>query len=379
MARIISTPYYSKRIGGLARGCELCVQGRKLVLFITGLCGRKCWYCPLSEQKKQKDVTYANEWPTSKLSDIIKEAELCEAKGAGITGGDPFLRVGRAVRVIKALKKRFGPGFHIHLYAILESITDKKLNAFCSAGLDEIRFHPDIVSDAAWHKIRLAEKYSWDIGIEIPIVPGLGRQTWRLIDFFSKHVDFINLNELEICETNSAELLRRGLRPKSRLSSGVSGSEALANKLLIYCIKKGIRAHYCTTTLKDKVQMARRIKLRAKNVKEKFDCVDSDGMLVRGAIYLPSLAPGVGYRKMLAQLNSSKSVATALQKARRRVICKLQIPGNIVKVDGKKLRLVTAAGIVARFSGQLKALGLVPTVVREYPTYDALEMSIDFL
>ena len=96
--KIVGTGYYSRKIGSLSRGCRLCVQGRKLVLFVTGLCPRHCSYCPVSDKKYQQDVTYANEWPTAKVSDIIEEARLCSSKGAGFTGGDPLvkLEIGRA-------------------------------------------------------------------------------------------------------------------------------------------------------------------------------------------------------------------------------------------------------------------------------------------
>src|SRR3989344_2290645 len=101
------TRFFSWKSGELAKGCQQCVQGRKLVLFVTGVCPRKCFYCPLADTKKDLDVIYANEWKLKDENDtdaIIKEARLTEAKGAGITGGDPFSRIDRTVSYIKLLK-----------------------------------------------------------------------------------------------------------------------------------------------------------------------------------------------------------------------------------------------------------------------------------
>ena len=61
------TPYHSYKIGTLSKGCQLCVKGSKLVLFLTGLCPRSCYYCPISDKKYKKDVTYADEWPTNNI------------------------------------------------------------------------------------------------------------------------------------------------------------------------------------------------------------------------------------------------------------------------------------------------------------------------
>ena len=81
------TKYYSWNSGKLPKGCQLCVKGEKLVLFITGLCPRNCFYCPISDQKYKKDVIYADEWLVKKEEEIIEEARLIGAKGAGIKAG----------------------------------------------------------------------------------------------------------------------------------------------------------------------------------------------------------------------------------------------------------------------------------------------------
>src|SRR3990167_11191199 len=70
------TSYYSFANGTLPPGCQMCVQGRKLVLFVTGLCPRSCYFCPLSEQKFHKDVMYANERPITELKEIIERTKI---------------------------------------------------------------------------------------------------------------------------------------------------------------------------------------------------------------------------------------------------------------------------------------------------------------
>ena len=389
--KIQKTPFKSYKIRGLAKGCNQRVKGEKLVMYITGICNRGCFYCPLSEQKSGKDVVFANEWDTGfekgELNDeqfdiIVKEAELTEAKGCGITGGDPLLVNERTCKVIKKLKKRFGDEFHIHLYTSLKNITEEKLNDLYKAGLDEIRFHPDFNNEKEWSKIDLASKFDWDIGVEIPVIPEFEEQTKKMIDFLNKKIKFLNLNELELSDTNACHLTEHGYVSKNDLSYGVKGSEALAIKLMQYVLDKGhgFKVHYCTCALKDGIQMANRIKKRAKNVAHKFDKITKEGMLIRGVIYLEDYLPGFSYAEKLKKISDGerKKVVSELVIVKDELVSKFSIGKNSIIIDEYKLRLLCSEKIAKKLGKKLKK-GLKAAVVEEYPTHDGFEVEVRFI
>jgi pyruvate formate-lyase activating enzyme-like uncharacterized protein len=390
------TRYYSWKTGSMAKGCKLCVAGCKTVVFITGLCSKHCFYCPISEKKYGKDVIYINEWPTRKIGDLIKEIELCSSKGVGITGGDPLVKIDRTIDFIKRLKKRFGTKFHVHLYTPLNLVNEKNLERLYGSGLDEIRFHPDIVDNKLWGRIMLAGKYKWDVGVEIPAMPGKEKETKKLIDFLEGKVDFLNINELEYSDTNASYLKGHGFKTKDKLSYGIKGSEELAFRLLKYCSGKIKNVHYCTAKLKDKVQLAKRIKRRAGNIAKPFDIVSKDGILMRGAIYLKELRPSFSYHSILKKINTKKrnKIIKRLNKIKDQLKKDFKIKKNLIEIDKIKLRILTSVEIVNRIKdeinisflenvdmdgGFLGDKGLFLAVVEEYPTYDQFELSVDFL
>ncbi len=380
--KISKTPYFSLKIGTLAKGCQHCVKGEKLVLFVTGICPRNCAYCPISDKKHQKDVTYADEWPTSEIQDIIKEAELCDSKGAGFTGGDPLVKINRTASYIKALKKRFGKKFHIHLYTSFNLASEENLKMLHDAGLDEIRFHPDIDDDRLWHRIENARRFNWDIGIEIPAIPGKLKNTFKLMDFFNGKIKFLNINELEVSDAEANKLSELGFAAKEYLSYGVKGSDEMSMSLLKHAEKNcDYSVHYCTAKLKDKVQLSKRIARRAKSVKKKFDIMNKDGTLTRGVIYLPFLTPSFGYDYKVKGLNSKQRsfILNKLKLAKSHIHTAYGVPAELMLVDDSRMRLLTNAGVVQHLSKEIIKMGLKPAIVTEYPTWDALIVELDWL
>ncbi|MFH1409081.1 MAG: radical SAM protein [Nanoarchaeota archaeon] len=380
---IQKTPYHSWKTGSLIKGCRECVQGKKMVLFITGLCDRHCFYCPVADTKNQKDVLFANEWDTGfdgrltkRVKDIIiKEAELTEASGAGITGGDPLKVTNRVCSIIRLLKKRFGKQFHIHLYTPLQYVTKSTLKKLHLAGLDEIRFHPFVWGDKELYKIGWANKFSWKVGVEIPAIPGYEEKMKALMRNLKGKITFMNLNELEISDTNAQGLVKRHYVTKDNISYGVKGSEELAKRLLKFSVDKKLHysVHYCTCKLKDAVQMAQRLKRRAKNAAMPFDEITDEGMLIRGVIYPEETKPDFGYRKKL------KAIPTAKKKALLKKLTPLTKQFSNAFLDEEKIRLIVPLDELKQKSASLKKQGFTTAKVEEYPTYDGFEVEIEFL
>lgn len=261
-----------------SRGCILCHQGAKLVLFVTGRCSRTCWYCPLSRERKGLDVVYANDRQVHAPEDIIEEAKAMDALGTGITGGEPLLMPERVIEYCTLLKERFGKEHHIHLYTGLapDEATLMRLRGL----VDEIRFHPP---QELWHRIcetgyaraaTAAREMGFETGIEVPALPGLEGLASIL-----PLIDFLNINELEWGEHCAAAMRERGLEPEDGVHNAVRGSRQWAEGLCSHD-----RVHWCSSVFKDSVQLRERLKRIARTTARPFDEVTDDGTVVYGVL-----------------------------------------------------------------------------------------------
>ncbi|HIJ11585.1 TPA: radical SAM protein [Candidatus Woesearchaeota archaeon] len=371
--------HHSYNTKELPKGCQYCVKGEKVVLFVTGKCPRKCYFCPVSDHKFGNDVIYANERDVKSFDDIVKEAKVMDAKGAGITGGDPLMKLERTCEYITKLKEMFGKEFHIHLYTSLNLVTEKTLQQLYDAGLDEIRFHFDLDDTKFWDRVTLARKHDWDVGVEIPCIPNKEKEMREMIDFIHDKVQFVNLNELEVADNELSKLNEMGYKVKDRLSYGVQDSVQAGVRLIQYGKEKGysLGIHLCTAKLKDSVQLANRLQREAEGMKKPFDLVDSEGMLTRGAVYLPELCPGFGYREKLKEIDSP--IMEKLEKLYDEIKEDCQLQENELFLDRKKPRLLLSVKNTKLYKEILKEMGLKVAIVTEYPTADQLEMEVEFL
>lgn len=266
-------------VAEMPRGCEICLKGAKLVLFLTGVCDKSCFYCPLSERRRGLDVVFADEVEVERDLDVVLEARSIDAEGTGVTGGDPILRVDRVVKYVRLLKGFFGEGHHVHLYTSGKHVTRDILIQLRSAGVDELRFHPD---KRDWVKIAMAKEAGFVVGAEMPAIPDGEYQLRDLVDYLdSVGADFLNLNELEFCPQNALQLKQRGyVLDKERMAS-VKGSEEVALAVVRWASENGkeVPIHYCPSSVKDSIQTRLRLFRRGRNVAKPYEIVDADGLI----------------------------------------------------------------------------------------------------
>lgn len=246
------------------------------MLFITGLCSRTCWYCPLSSKRKDKDVIYANEHLISSPDEMLIVADKMTALGTGITGGEPFLVPDRLSLFARALKERFGSNHHIHLYSGIAP-QEEELKRIIGL-VDEIRLHPphdiwlSILHSPYYEAIKKAKSFGFSIGIEVPSLPGI-EAFIPILD----ELDFFNINELEWGDSNARFLREHGYELRGDVSNAVKGGKESVSNILAYP-----KVHWCSSDFKDRVQLRQRLQRIAANTARSFDEITPDGTIIYG-------------------------------------------------------------------------------------------------
>lgn len=360
------------------KGCRYCDRGTKMVLYLSGICSEDCFYCPLSEEKKNRDVIFANERSVEGddwQDQILEEAGRMDALGTGITGGDPMLFVERTSTIIRTLKSEFGNKHHVHLYTT-GRFSPEDLKAVVESGLDEIRFHPNI---AIWKQFRFlgvdseegdpmdalsihdmifeARRNSISVGLEIPSVvdPKNGGSIYSeglywLLDYAAREgLDFVNVNELEASHTNMDTFARLGYELIGD-SMAVDGSLDLAARTIKKVRNKNPDAptvfHICSSVFKDSVQLRNRLIRTANRVARPFEVPTDDGTLVRGLI--------VG-----------DDIGSILVELRER----FDVPDELISLEG--MQIIVAPWVLEEIGRFLKGDCYLSEI---YPTWDALEV-----
>ncbi|MDD1675173.1 MAG: radical SAM protein [Methanomicrobiales archaeon] len=265
-----------------SRGCRLCQQGAKLVLFITGRCPKACWYCPIARERKGTDVILANDREVTSPSEAIAEARLMSALGTSITGGEPLVVLDRVIEYTRSIKDSFGPDHHIHLYTGLAP--DRDTLTALSGMVDEIRLHPPpeewpvIRASRYLESVAVAKELGFSAGFEVPALRDV-----ESLEVALPELDFLNVNELEWGEIGGDEMRKRGLQLADGLHNAVKNSTRWAQPL-----RHHKKVNFCPSRYKDSVQLRERLKRIAHNTARPFDEVTEDGTVMYGVVEVPT-------------------------------------------------------------------------------------------
>jgi len=337
---------------GLPKGCKLCLKGQKAVLFLNGICQKPdhcSWYCPISIERRDKNLTFANEIEISSKEGLLEEINNIDAKGMSITGGEPLteLNLQKTFEYIDYIKNQKGKKFHVHLYTNGINFSNTIANKLALVGLDEIRFHPPKEN---WSNIELALNRGFVVGAEVPIIPNKEKikELQEFIIYLNKiGVDFLNLNEFEYCFPNSESLKNRGYQLKQgSVASVVNSHEAAIDLMKDMSNKVSIKMHFCPIHSKDYHQLKNRYLRRAKNIKLPFEIINEDGLL------------------MFAQIEGN---IDDLDKLNNCLLSELKINKDLILFNGKNIKLPLDLSIKHQFISLLENLQLKGYIVEMTP------------
>lgn len=265
-------------IGKLPRGCDLCIKGLKSVFFVTGVCNEKCFYCPISSYRRGRTNAYINEVLVSEKNDVVLEVLASGSRGVGITGGDPLLAIDEVIEVLRTLKEVLGKNFHAHMYTTGRNLRAGHLDRLSDAGLDELRIH--VTGPHSWVALKHALDYSFDAGIENPAIPDFSKLRNLIVEGYRLGVRFINLNEMEVSESNYAGILSKGFKVNPD-GLTVHGSREAALQVMHWVLEEGltVNIHYCPARFKDKYQYRRRLIKRFKRTRLPYETLGREGVV----------------------------------------------------------------------------------------------------
>lgn len=346
--------YYIKG-RGISKGCQQCLKGAKAVLFLNGICQKPqhCyWYCPISEERRGKDITFIDEIQISSKDQIIEEIRKINAKGASITGGEPLFKpnLEKTLEYIKYMKDVKGKKFHVHLYTNSLNMNKKIAEKLVIAGLDELRFHPPLNDKNKWENIKFALNKNMSIGAEVPIIPSSDyiKNLKDFIFYLDKiGAEFINLNEFECCIPNSQFLKERGFQLKEgTIASVINSQEKAFNLIEDIASKVSIKIHFCSIISKDYHQLKNRYLRRAKSIKLPYEEYTEEGLLLYAQIE--------GRKENLTKFYDSMSL-------------ELKIPQKLFFIEGENIKSSYRLALEDQFISMLEKNNLKGFIVESTP------------
>jgi len=190
------------------------------------------------------------------------------------------------LRFINLIRKEFGLHHYIWIYTNGDLVTRKKLKLLKNAGINEIRF--DLAArNYDLKPLELAVGTLDVVTVEIPAIPEDVDLVKSLLTRLEKiGVKYLNLHQLFLNDVNYARLSKRNytfLKSKDHTGYPVIESEFAAYEILTHAtrIKSKIGINFCSSTYKNRFQLAARGRRLASLCLKDFDTITKTGLIRR--------------------------------------------------------------------------------------------------
>ena len=145
-------------IGKMEKGCELCFPGLKAVIFVTGICGDNCYYCPISKERFGKDLIYINE---EKVSSLEPNASALISRGLNEDERRPFTAKGSIEAAMKVLEwAKLNSNIYVHFCPASFKDSVQTKNRFIRLAKNDKRWYEEITSYGTiiWGEVNINDK-----------------------------------------------------------------------------------------------------------------------------------------------------------------------------------------------------------------------------
>lgn len=245
-------------LGPLSPGCLRCAEGAWSCLFLNGVCGADCFFCPGYNRAPQ-----APPWAERLVFDgpahYAAYVRKLGFRGVGISGGDPLLALDKLLAFVAALRADDrGRDTPLDIWAYTSGMATRPegLRALAEAGLDELRFNI-AARDYRIEPVREAVGLVPRVVVEIPAVPeDRERLLAALPELARAGVHHLHLHQLMVLGANGPALAERGYTFARDAVSSVVESELLALEVMQIAADAGLELpiQYCGTAYKGRWQ-----------------------------------------------------------------------------------------------------------------------------
>ncbi len=282
--------------------CRRCSHGDMVCFHLTSHCTRNCFFCP--QKRTEAAITgsaLTNYSPAEdkELLPVQQAIEWFDAKGCGLTGGEPLVVIDKLLHYIKLLKNRFGSYFWIHLYTNGDLLTAENLKALQKTGLDEIRFNL-AANGYNVDPVALAKQYIPKVMVEIPVIPEAApkiKQTMQ--DLEQLGIAGINLHELTINQGNISKVKGRKYKIRKDYKfpfyivkeAPVYQSEETIFDLMEFAVEQNFAysVHHCTFSQRLFGQRFSRYYKTAIKYRRPYETITGQGLLEKLVVPAPGL------------------------------------------------------------------------------------------